>query len=250
MLLKEYTEVLEEGIKYFKNSKRIEKLVDKIGKKINLLTKPEEKQDIAKVMIALQEIAEEFKLVETEKMNKKNKYQLMKQYYMLEEKYSDIVKMINKETVLSAIKNISGAALFSALLFVGYDFFFQSGASANVIKGASIGEKTGSEVIADTAKKLTDEGSRNRMKTGAEFQRGIAQTFAKHGERFGEEGEQLASQSEIYLQSEKAISGILAGAGATSSALLFKLFTKLFGGLRRNSLYTKTKMMMEKLGKL
>ena len=67
MLLKEYTEVLEEGIKYFKNSKRIEKLVDKIGKKINLLTKPEEKQDIAKVMIALQEIAEEFKLVETRK---------------------------------------------------------------------------------------------------------------------------------------------------------------------------------------
>lgn len=250
MLLKEYNEVLEEGIKYFKNSKRIEKLVDKIGKKINLLTKPEEKRDVAKVMIALQEIAEEFKMFETEKMNKKNKYQLMKQYYTLEEKYSDIIKMVNKETVLNAIKKISGAALFSAIFFVGYDFFFQSGASANIIKGASIGEKTGGEVVVDTVNKLADEGARNRMKTGAEFQRGIAQTFAKHGEKFGEEGEQLASQSEMYLQSEKAISGILSGAGAASSTLLFKLFTKLFGAGRKTVLYTKSKMILEKLGKL
>lgn len=250
MLLKEYNEVLEEGLKYFKNSKRIEKIVEKIGKKINLITSPEEKQEIAKVMIALQEIAEEFKLLETEKLNRKNKYQTMKQYYILEEKYSDIIKMINKETVLNIIKKIAGASLFATLLFVGYNFFMESGASANVLKNVAIGEKNAGEIALDTAKKLTSETGRQRMKVGGELQRGVASAISKTAGKLGEKGQEAATQAELYLQGEKAVSGVLSGTTAVSAGLIFKLFTKIFGGTGKKALYTKTKMTLEKLGKL
>lgn len=253
MTLYEYTEVLEEGIRFFKNSSRIEKLADKLKKKAGLLTSPKDKQEVFNVVNVLKEIALQFKEIEKKSMISVSKVEIKKEYFELEKKYDDIIKIINKETFLSALKKIGGATIIAGTLFVSYNFF-QEGGFTGALMNSEEG-KTG-EVI----KKAFSKDGRRNIKISSQSERDVATGFSFIGNKakeskiadtdIGKTLVDVGKEGEIYLNAEKVNSKIFSGATGLTAAAILGFFNKLFKRPQRNSLYYKTKYSLEKLGKL
>ncbi|HUS50016.1 MAG TPA: hypothetical protein VMZ91_07615 [Candidatus Paceibacterota bacterium] len=130
---------LNEGITFFKNSIRLEKLADKITKNIREEEDAKKRVELKNFRKTILDVAEEFKSFEIKYKIKKmtgEKIQgekIKHDYKKLEIKYFDLIEQINKESVLNALKN-SGAAFFAVkVLIFGAMFFGTLGEAAYVM---------------------------------------------------------------------------------------------------------------------
>lgn len=251
MLLKEYIEeenTLNEGIKYFKDSKRIRKLSKKIEKKINLLSKQEEMTEVFKTTIQLNNIADEFELLE--KNYKFNTYGYKMKYKALEQKYLDLIKIINKESVISALKKIGSVGLFSAAIFFVYKGLLTSGASNAFLEKASDSSST-AEAFGKVVDEMSTKAGAEKIKARGNFARSANENILKINSKVPELLPQGAAENaEAALATEKEISAIGAGTAAITSNIVLKVFYKLTDKIKRNNLYYKTRMTLEKLNKI
>jgi len=253
MTLYEYTEVLEEGIRFFKNSSRIEKLADKLKKKAGLLTSPKDRQEINNVVEALRVMALQFKEIEKKNTISVSKVEVKKEYFELEKKYDDIIKIINKETFLNILKKVGGATIIAGTLFISYNFFQEGG-----FTGALMASQEGKE--GEVLKKAFTKEGREAMKTSSSITRGAMSGMADIGSKIkgsklegtgvGKAIYDTGKEAEMYLDAEKVNSKMFSGFAGLTAATILGFFNKLFKRPQRSSLYYKTKYSLEKLGKL
>ena len=137
--IKEDTQVIEEGIKYFKISPRLYKLALKLEKKsLKVKDSQEQYQEIDRLVKKINALANNFETLEdkyylgdkTQKAVAKNSYkQLLVQY-------NDIIKMMRKSEIIDALKQ-TGSLAFTvagmALPYIAMSHFFPDLLSVNAI---------------------------------------------------------------------------------------------------------------------
>lgn len=106
-------EFLTEGIKYFRNSKRIDKLVKKFKASLEYANDIETKRDILNYIRELERAKLDFESVEQEYASG-NKEDAMETYKNLKVKFSKIVSEINKESVKKFLVTAGLATLLIA----------------------------------------------------------------------------------------------------------------------------------------
>lgn len=107
--------VIQEGLKFFKTSSRLYKLVDKLTKK-NAVAR---NQQVQMTINKINKLAQEFEYVEDlYDIGKKAEAKL--RYKSLKDKYSDLLKILNNSEVKSALKTVAGIGITIAAMFVPY----------------------------------------------------------------------------------------------------------------------------------
>lgn len=89
---------LTEGIRFFKNSKRIEKLIEKFQSAMTFAKDAETKQDVSNYVRELQRAKLDFEGVE-QKFAAGNKEEAKEEYKQLKIKFASIITDINKESI-------------------------------------------------------------------------------------------------------------------------------------------------------
>ena len=102
----EQTEVLEEGLKFFKVSKRLYKLSDKLVKKAERKNKPEVIDTAKKIAKLAQKFEEAEDLYE---IGRKEEAKI--KYKKLIKDYSEVLKVLKKSETVNALKSVSGLAI-------------------------------------------------------------------------------------------------------------------------------------------
>jgi hypothetical protein len=105
------TDFLTEGIRFFRNSKRIEKLINKFQSALPMAKDTETRQDVSNYIRELQRAKLDFEAVE-QKFSSGNKEEAKDEYKQLKIKFASIITEINKETVkkFMIIGGIAGLA--------------------------------------------------------------------------------------------------------------------------------------------
>lgn len=112
-------EIITEGIKFFKNSKRLRKVADKLMVNYDRSNSDEDKKNLKKVSLKMYSLADKFEKVEDD-YKYKNKEIAKNDYRELCEKYKDICLILKKESVKSTLKTVSSLALTIASLALSY----------------------------------------------------------------------------------------------------------------------------------
>jgi hypothetical protein len=154
-------EKLNEGITFFKNSGRIEKLVRKIKVRSTLIRDIKSKEELNSFCNNLLKIAPQFRNLESEyeeAESKEEKRTIKEKYAFLEEKYRELINSINKESFFKAVK-IANVSLFVATI-VGILVFALLGKPENFYQNdnlpkikytiAKFMEKNNSSLLNDT----------------------------------------------------------------------------------------------------
>lgn len=117
-------EVLEEGIRFFKTSDKLKKLVDNISSKLERIEEPEERRKIITLINKIDRLANKFEKIEIEyKVEKimKNPTPMAKQHYAeLTTEFANIVKLAKKEDMKTLLKNIGSYSLLFVAMTVPY----------------------------------------------------------------------------------------------------------------------------------
>jgi len=132
-----FEEVLSEGIKFFKNSQRIKKIIDKAKKSLIKIKDEQDKKDVEEYIERLEESYSKFDEVEKEFEQGLNKKESKAKYKALVKEFSSIVSTINKNSVKYFLIN-TGVAY---LLFLSTATFFVMGLSPSNAQYASSIEK-------------------------------------------------------------------------------------------------------------
>lgn len=126
-LIKEQEEtVIEEGIKYFKVSPRLFKLALKIEKK----AKRAGTTELDNLVKKINTIANDFELLEDKyylSKDVKAKIELKAQYNTLMKKYEDIIRMLKRSEIITALRSIGSLAFTVAIMtvpYIGMQHFF------------------------------------------------------------------------------------------------------------------------------
>lgn len=118
-------EVLEEGIFFFKNSKKINRLAGKLEKKAEKLFKKGDisgSRELYKFLNEARGIATRFENLENQFsffMNKENKELLKKKYNDLSLEFSKLLGIAKNEAFKSAALKVGGLAIVAAIIFAG-----------------------------------------------------------------------------------------------------------------------------------
>ena len=110
---------LNEGIKFFKDSGKIENLVRKIRVKSYLVKDAKAKEELNKFCGDLLKIAPDFRNLESEyqeAQSKEEKEQIKEKYKSLEVKYQSLLQSMNKEAFYTAIKVANVGLLIAGIL--------------------------------------------------------------------------------------------------------------------------------------
>ena len=113
---------IEEGIVFFKNSKKIRKLAQVILQKSQFIENDEEKKAIISLVNKINRLAEKFNAVEelykARRITGGNKQEVRQQYKTLETEYVDIVNLAKKEQTKTILKNISAYSTMVAAMII------------------------------------------------------------------------------------------------------------------------------------
>ena len=178
MNLKEYNKtdgILCEGVLFFKTSSRIKRLIVNLGKKIDLTSDAKSKEEILVVIRRLEEIKDEFSSVEAQyriQDTMKEKHRIKTMYSSLEDKYIDLLDILNKERTRAAIKATGAGAVLATIFVIMYSFFFVSGFSSSVIALKNF-NPTHEDPVGKSLKEL---GSHEQKSLG-DTRRGLADEF-------------------------------------------------------------------------
>lgn len=111
----EKPEIISEGIKYFKASKRLYKLAQKITTR----AKQRNNSDLINLANKVNLLAKLFEEAEDD-YEAGNKANALKTYNALKQKYSDILKLLKQESIKNALKGIGSLALVVAGMTIPY----------------------------------------------------------------------------------------------------------------------------------
>ena len=138
------TEVIEEGIKYFKISPRLYKLAIKLERKSLKFKENESKfKEIDTLCKKINALANDFEILEDYyyvSKNKADKAKMKIQYDKLVKEYASIIKMMKKSEVIDGLKTIGSLSLTvasMALPYIAMSKFFPNLVSINNINQES-----------------------------------------------------------------------------------------------------------------
>lgn len=141
--IKEDTQVIEEGIKYFKISPRLYKLALKLEKKsLKVKDSHEQYQEIDRLVKKINALANNFETLEDKYYlgDKAQKAVAKNSYKQLLVQYNDIIKMMRKSEIIDALKQ-TGSLAFTvagmALPYIAMSHFFPDLLSVNAINQSS-----------------------------------------------------------------------------------------------------------------
>ena len=141
--IKEDTQVIEEGIKYFKISPRLYKLALKLEKKsLKVKDSHEQYQEIDRLVKKINALANNFETLEDKYYlgDKAQKAVAKNSYKQLLAQYNDIIKMMRKSEIIDALKQ-TGSLAFTvagmALPYIAMSHFFPDLLSINAINQSS-----------------------------------------------------------------------------------------------------------------
>jgi BMFP domain-containing protein YqiC len=105
-------EVLEEGLVFFKESKGLEKIVNELTKKLDLLTTEEDMEDreiLVSTIVKLERLKNKFKKLELEyaASSKKDRLAVKDKYKDLLNNYFSMIKVLRKENTKQVLKKIN-----------------------------------------------------------------------------------------------------------------------------------------------
>lgn len=126
----EEKKVINEGLVFFKNSKRLNKLSLKMDRKSAKAKNPIYKQELEKVSQKMKQAANDFEVLENKYKAAKtsaDKSKIKEEFKGLRNHFSDLVGMINKETTKKAIMAVGLGALTAFSVFSLYGFIATAG---------------------------------------------------------------------------------------------------------------------------
>jgi hypothetical protein len=135
-------EVIEEGIKYFKTSKQLYKLYDKLISKAHFLDRDEEQKELISLANRVKRLGTKFEKVENS-YAEGSKSESISKYNDLKNDYSDILKILSKEKTKSILKSIQSIAYTLMIMTIPYIMFsrvfpnLSKTNPSNMIKGDS-----------------------------------------------------------------------------------------------------------------
>ena len=113
---------LDEGIKYFKDSKRIERVIPKLEKKLSSeKISDEDKEQIRSIITRLKGVIKEFEEVEKEYAENSKKVSKQK-YKELKNKYKDILSYVKSEECKKALIGVGLFSVVAGSLYAGISF--------------------------------------------------------------------------------------------------------------------------------
>lgn len=112
-------EVIEEGIKYFKTSEKLEKVAQRLNHNSQIIKDEEQKSKVIKAASQLQALSISFKKLEYE-YQYGNKNKAKSDYKELLKKYKDIATMLKKEDMKKALKRTNSLVVTIASMAVSY----------------------------------------------------------------------------------------------------------------------------------
>ena len=120
MLIEDVMEVanipLEEGITFFKNSKRMKKLSAVILQKSQFIEEDDKKREIIKLVNKINRLADKFEVLE-QSYKTGDKNTIKQQYRKLETEYADVVALAKKEEMKTILKTVAAyGVLVSAMI--------------------------------------------------------------------------------------------------------------------------------------
>jgi hypothetical protein len=246
MNINEY--VLNEGIRFYKTSGRIKRLSDKIAKKISLTTNGSNKDAVINIVHKLDDMSDDFRRIEEKysaETSKSKRFSIQSEYSALEEKYSKLISMLNDERKYQIIKNLGVGSLISAIFFIMYLFFYNSGFGAEI---TSLGNynPTGESVVGTALKDLGSKGMRLRKDELHSLAYGGGNKIER-GVNWNDTISSLGDKTK-FLKSEKEASLISASYATIGSSGILGIFNRLFANKKEtNHLYDKTVSILEKL---
>ena len=114
-IINEDTEVLEEGLKFFKVSTRLYKLANKI----DIKAKRKDKKELFGLVKKVNHLADKFEHAEDlYEIGRKTEAKV--EYKKLISKYNEVLKMMKKSEITSALKAVGGTAVTIASMTVPY----------------------------------------------------------------------------------------------------------------------------------
>ena len=130
---------LEEGLVFFKNSKRLTKLAFKMDKKSNKAKNPVYREELQKLSTKMKEAAKDFEVLENKYKAARgsDKKKVKEEFAGLKKNYSDLVSMVNKETVRKAILSVGLGALTAFSIFNLYGFIVSAGGLSPAVATAT-----------------------------------------------------------------------------------------------------------------
>lgn len=137
---KEEEKTITEGIKYFKASKRLFKLAEKITQR----AKQRNSQHLVELAAKINALGEKFEFVE-DNYDVGNKTEAVKQYNALKKQYSEILKLLQKEEIKNGLKKIGSISLTIAAMTIPYlamSKFFPNLVSIKSEEGSSFSQNT------------------------------------------------------------------------------------------------------------
>lgn len=126
MLLDEAMETadisLDEGIVFFKNSKKMKRLANVILQKSQFIENDDEKKQIISLVNKINKLSDKFESLEqmykARRMIGKTPQEIKQQYKTLETEYADVVSIAKKEQTKSILKNINAYAIMVASMII------------------------------------------------------------------------------------------------------------------------------------
>lgn len=136
-------QILTEGIKFFKNSKKITKLANKLEKKANKLfdkDNVEGSKELSKFVSETKNIADKFQKLEDEYKNAKDKdkkKELKTKYSSLEKEFQKLLKILKQEKVKKSLVEVGGLALAASIVFAGGLSLYAMEVNHGMLSGAA-----------------------------------------------------------------------------------------------------------------
>lgn len=239
-------EYLTEGITLFKNSKRLENLSNKLEKKISIYTSIENKEEIRAVVNKLRVISKEFRLIEEKykNANKDEKKEIKNsEYAQLENKYFDLVALLNKESVKKTLKAVGGLGIMSVIFLHCFNILYNYGVVGNIMFNKAMEQPIEYDSL---------EQSRKAIETKRKIANAVINTdkvLKNNSLEYQNVITKKADLAKQFLKAEKEISVLTSGAATVSSGIVYGIFLKLFGKVSgsKTRLYYKTKNILDKM---
>lgn len=130
-------EEINEGIKYFKDSKRLRKLSNKIAIRATKAAGNKGFKEVEEIIEKLEKVADEFEDLENRFniADRKEKKQIKNEYNLIKQSYEELIKIINRQTFNALAKAGFNLALIAAPMIFAYIKVAEIGESVKTMTG-------------------------------------------------------------------------------------------------------------------
>jgi len=258
--------VLVEGIRFFKNSKRLRslgrKILKKAGKIKGIRMGIQAKQDLVALVKKIEEVASAFEKTENAfaaakgTKDKPAAIASKLKYKELKTKHAELLKMIMKESVKKALKVVGAIGLAAGVALVAYHFLAANAVGMTALISGATQQAQGLET-GKTAKDIAQK-SIEKGKSWKGILPSIGTWFADMGDETrklfmgggptsGELRSLVTKDAAASLAAANAINAGLAGVGGLTVLGAGGLLAKFFGKFKTAKSYKATERVIQNL---